>query len=74
MVPIRAQDVGTELYQLPLHRRSSTRPEENLIDPIAWNVFSHLNNPLIESWPSLQERCQNNPAIAYNAIAKLGSK
>lgn len=27
-----------------------------------------------ESWPSLQERCQNNPTIAYNAIAKLGSK
>lgn len=27
-----------------------------------------------ESWPSLQERCQRNPTIAFQAVAKLRSK
>lgn len=27
-----------------------------------------------ESWPSLQERCQHDPAIPFNAIVKIRSK
>ena len=27
-----------------------------------------------QSWPELQERCQRDPTIAFNAIAKLRSK
>lgn len=36
--------------------------------PIKTMLYPH------ESWPSLQERCQRDPDIAYRAIVKLRSK
>ena len=36
-------------------------------------VIKSITHPN-ESWPSLQERCQRDPAVAFHAIAKLRSK